>query len=66
MRLVIAGLMLALTVPAAIADGYNVGQCKSRCGSQYNFCKTRSTTKQARKACKATRKLCKNECTGKH
>jgi hypothetical protein len=66
MRLVIAGLMLALMGPAAIADGYNVGQCKSRCDGNYRFCKTRSTTKQGRKGCKATRKLCKNECTGKH
>ena len=66
MRFVIAGLILALTVPAAIADGYSPGQCKSRCNNEYRFCKTRSTTKQGRKGCKASRKICKNQCVGKH
>jgi hypothetical protein len=58
MRFVIAGLILAMSLPAAHASA-----CKSACSSQYHFCLQRSTTKLARQGCKATRKLCKNQCS---
>lgn len=59
MRFVIAGLILVLGLPAAQA-----GSCKSRCGSEYSFCLKRSTTKQARKGCKMTKKVCRTQCSG--
>ncbi len=63
MRLVIAGLILAMT-PAAIFAKSPKGQCKDRCNGQYNFCRNRTTTKQAAKSCKTTRKVCKSQCGG--
>lgn len=60
MRFGIAGLLLAVMLPAAEAKS----QCKSRCSGQYSFCLKRATTKQARKGCKATRKTCKKQCPG--
>ncbi len=41
-----------------------VHQCKSRCSVQYEFCKKRATTKNARKGCSANRKFCKGHCGG--
>lgn len=59
-RFGIAGLLLAVMLPAAEAKS----QCKSRCGGQYQFCLKRATTKQAKKGCKSTRKICKKQCPG--
>jgi hypothetical protein len=61
MRFAIAGLLLAMTLPAANARNYKK-ECKDHCVSQYKFCLNRSTTKGARKACKAERKVCKSHC----
>ncbi len=63
MRLVIAGLIVALT-PAGLLAKSPKGQCKDRCDGQYHFCRNRSTTKQAGKSCKANRKICKSQCKG--
>jgi len=65
MRFAIAVLSLALTIPAADAAQSLKSQCKARCGSMYRFCLTSATTKQARKACKATRSRCAGQCGGK-
>jgi|GraSoiStandDraft_41_1057321.scaffolds.fasta_scaffold03615_4 hypothetical protein len=62
MRFVIAGLILSVALPAAEAGSRNAGQCKARCDSNYQFCQNRSTTKQARKSCRADRKICKKTC----
>jgi hypothetical protein len=64
MRFLIAGLILAVTLPAAEAATDRKGQCKDRCDSQYQFCLNRTRTKQARKSCKADRKVCKRYCRG--
>ncbi len=61
MRFMIAGLILALTLPAAEATSPRA-QCQDRCGGQYRFCLNRSHTKQARKSCKVDRKGCKSQC----
>lgn len=64
MRFAIAGLILALTLPVAQAKGrVDKGQCKDRCGSNYQFCLSRARTKQARASCKADRKTCKSSCS---
>jgi len=65
MRFAIATLSLALTIPAVEAAQSPKSQCKTRCGSMYRFCLTNATTKQARKACKATRSRCAGQCGGK-
>lgn len=62
MRFGIAGLLLAVMLPAAEASPKS--QCKNRCSGQYSFCLKRATTKQAKKGCKATRKACKKGCGG--
>lgn len=63
MRFLIASLILAVTLPAAEAGAPDPkGQCKDRCDSMYQFCLNRTHTKQARKSCKADRKLCKHSC----
>jgi len=61
MRFLIAGLILAVALPAAEGKSPK-GQCKDRCGSMYQFCAKGATTKAARKTCKAQRKSCKNQC----
>lgn len=61
MRILIAGMILAIAVPAGYAKG-NKGQCKTQCNSMYHFCMGRSLTKQARKACKAQHKMCRSHC----
>jgi hypothetical protein len=63
MRFMIAGLILALGLPAAEAASRK-GQCKKQCDAQYKFCLNRSITKQARKACKPGRRICKSQCRG--
>jgi hypothetical protein len=65
MRFAIAVLIVALTMPAAEAAQSPNSQCKTRCGSMYRFCLTSASTKQARKACKATRSRCAGQCGGK-
>jgi hypothetical protein len=62
MRFLIAGLILAIVLPAAEASPK--GQCKDRCGSMYQFCLKRARTKEGRKLCKADRKACKHQCRG--
>jgi hypothetical protein len=54
-----------LTISAVEAAQSPKSQCKTRCGSMYRFCLTNATTKQARKACKATRSRCAGQCGGK-
>jgi len=61
MRLAIAALILAVAAPSAHAASKKA-QCKNRCDSNYQFCMNRSTTKQAKKSCKADRKNCKGTC----
>ncbi len=61
MRLILAVLILAVAMPEAEASG-NKAQCKNRCDSSYQFCLARAGTKQARKACRVDRKLCKSGC----
>lgn len=61
MRLILAALIVCVAVPQAEA-AKDKGQCKNRCDSNYQFCVSRSTTKNARKSCKVDRKLCKSTC----
>lgn len=61
MRLFLAALVLCIAIPEADAGGPKA-QCKNRCDSSYQFCAARAGTKQARKACKVDRKLCKSGC----
>jgi hypothetical protein len=63
LRFGIAGLLLAVMLPAAEAKSPK-SQCKDRCGGQYQFCLRRATTKQARNGCKTVRKTCKKQCGG--
>ena len=65
MRFLIAGLIVALTLPATAAAKTSRGQCKDRCSGQYQFCLNRAHTKQARKLCKADRSGCKSRCPGR-
>lgn len=60
MRFLIASLILAVGTPAFA--GKNVGACKSRCDSNYQFCVSRAVTKNAKKSCKVDRKACKSQC----
>ena len=61
MRLIIAVLVLSVCPPLMKAASKK-GECKNRCDSSYQFCLNRSTTKQAKKACKLDRKTCKRTC----
>ena len=61
MRFLIAGLILALGLPAAEARSYKA-QCLDRCASQYKFCSVRATTDRMHSQCKASRKLCEKQC----
>ena len=63
MRFAIAGLMLALALPAAAKSPKS--QCKDRCSTMYDFCQKHAITKQARKACKSEKKGCKGQCVSK-
>jgi hypothetical protein len=61
MRFLIAGLLLAASVPLAGAPDQK-SQCKTTCSAQYDFCMKSSRTKQMRKNCAIARKKCKNGC----
>jgi len=61
MRFTIAFLILGLALPTADAGGSKAA-CRNRCDSMYQFCLNRSTTKAARKSCKADFKNCKGQC----
>ena len=60
MRLIFAVLIVCLGAPEIEAK--DKAQCSNRCDSTYQFCVSRATTKQAKKSCKADRKLCKSYC----
>jgi hypothetical protein len=62
MRFVIAGLILMTALPAAEGKTGDTGVCKSRCDTNYQFCRNRSASKNARKSCAADRKTCKRTC----
>jgi len=63
MRLILAALIVAFVIPEAEAEaGGGKAECKNRCDSTYQYCLARAGTKQARKACKVDRKLCKSGC----
>lgn len=65
MRIVTAGLVFLLALPAAQAGTAKPkSQCKSVCSSSYTLCMKRSNTKVARKACKSQHKTCKKGCKG--
>jgi hypothetical protein len=66
MRLLSLGIMLCLALPAWGGTQKPRKQvCGEKCDSDYGFCQTRATTKDARKACKTNRKNCKKQCTVK-
>jgi len=60
MRFILAGLVLMLAIPEVEAGSKAV--CQNRCESNYGTCTNRAMTKNARKSCKADRKLCKSTC----
>ena len=62
MRLAIAGLLLAITLPALAQAAGSKATCKARASSMYKFCKLSARTKQARAACKASYKTAKGQC----
>ncbi len=62
MLLGFASVGSAQTIKKAPRAG--VTTCKNRCSVQYKFCKSRATSKSARKTCAATRKTCKGGCGG--
>lgn len=59
MRLTLAVLILMVS---PLSFGRDKGVCKDRCGSNYQFCMNRATTKQAKKSCKADLKTCRHSC----
>ena len=61
MRFLIAGLVLAASLPLAGAPDQK-GQCRSTCSTQYDFCMKSSRTAQMRKNCSISRKNCKKGC----
>ena len=61
MRFLIASLILSIGTPT-FAGGKDLGACKSRCDTNYQFCTSRAVTKNAKKSCKADRKACKSQC----
>jgi hypothetical protein len=62
MRLVFAGFVFLIAVPAAMGTTKPKEQCKNSCSSSYTLCKKRANTKASRNACKAERKTCKKWC----
>jgi hypothetical protein len=62
MRFLIAGLLLAASLPLVGAADQK-SRCKSTCSTQYDFCmKSSPPTKQARKNCAIARKNCTKGC----
>ncbi len=61
MRFLVASLILSIGTPA-FAGTKNIDACKSRCDSNYQFCSSRAVTKNAKKSCKADRKVCRSQC----
>ena len=64
MRLIMAGLILALILPAGADAKSPKSQCHDRCSSEYRLCMSRPHTRQTRKSCKSIRKRCKSQCRG--
>jgi hypothetical protein len=62
MRSAIAGLILAVTLPALAQASGSKATCKARTSSTYRFCKLNARTKQAKAACKADYKHAKGQC----
>lgn len=62
MRFVIAGLILAITLPGFAEASGSKATCKARTSSMYKFCKINARTKQAKKACKTDYKHAKGQC----
>jgi hypothetical protein len=61
MRFLIAGLLLAATLPLVGAADQK-SQCKTTCSTQYDFCMKNSRTPQMRKNCAIARKNCTKGC----
>ena len=61
MRFLIAGLVLAASLPLAGAPS-QARQCKTTCSTQYDFCMKSSRTNQMRKNCALARKNCRKGC----
>ena len=61
MRFLIAGLLLAASLPLAGAPDQK-GRCKGTCSMQYDFCMKSSRTPQMRKNCSIARKNCTKGC----
>jgi hypothetical protein len=62
MRLSIATLILAITLPGLAQASGSKTTCKARTSSMYKFCKLNARTKQAKAACKADYKHAKGQC----
>ena len=61
MRFLIAGLILAVTLPGTQAKNNNP-RCNDNCSSQYQLCLGHATTSRARNICKTAHKNCKRQC----
>lgn len=61
MRLLIAGMVIGLLVPAAEAKP-SKSNCKGRCDTNYGLCMNHAMTKAAKKSCRTDRKNCKGQC----
>jgi hypothetical protein len=65
MRIVLAGIIFLVALPAAYAGAPSPkSQCKNSCKSTYTLCMKRANTGVGRKACKAQNKTCKKGCRG--
>jgi hypothetical protein len=62
MRFLIAGLLLAASLPLAGAADQK-GRCKTTCSAQYDFCMKSARTSQMRKNCSIARKNCSKGCS---
>ncbi len=65
MRIVRAGLLCLLALPAMLAGTATPkSHCKDSCKSTYKLCMKRANTKPTKKGCKAQNKTCKKGCRG--
>jgi len=62
MRVLLLAAALLLAIPSAQASTPQ-SRCKGQCKSAYGFCMKNARTKAAKKACKASRKTCKQGCS---
>ena len=62
MRIAIAAVIVAITLPGLAVASSSKSACKTRNSQMYKFCKTNARTKQAKSSCKATYKQNKRTC----